>query len=236
MNQAEKQLFWSRSGLGYVQDGAFAMYDGIQSTAQPDRVVDLIGGLGDAMLSSSIKSPDASIQFKDNAICFDTTFINAGAQHEFNDNDVTFELVAQIDKSYNNKDICFGIMADNPWFGINVDRISYVRFTMKSGYDVDFANSDFVYKPTYYAASRTRGGVIKYYRNGQLLRKDEQIEPYVYPVIQMRLGIWNPSIAAHPLGSIIGKIFRSSIYIRALDDAEVMKNYIIDCQRFGVMI
>ena len=57
-------------------------------------MVDLIGGLGDAMLSSSIKSPDASIQFKDNAICFATTFINAGAKHEFNDNDVTFELVA----------------------------------------------------------------------------------------------------------------------------------------------
>ena len=45
----------------------------------------------------------------------------------------------------------------------------------------------------------------------------------------MRLGIWNLSIAAHPLGSIIGKIFRSSIYTRALDDAEVMKNYIVDC-------
>ena len=43
MNQAKKQLFWSRSGLDYVQDGAFAMYDGIQSTAQPDRAVDLIG-------------------------------------------------------------------------------------------------------------------------------------------------------------------------------------------------
>ena len=61
------------------------------------------------------------------------------------------------------------------------------------------------------------------------MRKDEQIEQYVYPVIQMRLGIWNLSIAAHPLGSIIGKIFRSSIYTRALDDAEVMKNYIVDC-------
>ena len=69
------------------------MYDGMRSTTKPDRVIDLIGGLGDAMLSSSIKHSDDSIQFKDNAICFDTTFINAGVQHEFKDNDVTFELV-----------------------------------------------------------------------------------------------------------------------------------------------
>ena len=229
-----KQLFWSRSDLSYVQDGAFAMYDGMQSTTQSDRVVDIVGRLGDAMLSSSIKPPDASIQFKDNAICFDTTFINAGTQHEFNDNDVTFELVAQIVKSFNNKEVFFGIMADNPWFGINIDQTSYVRFTMKSGYDVDFSNSSFVYKPTYYAASRTRDGVIKYYRNGQLLREDKQIEPYVYPAIQMRLGVW--IAGTYPLGSIIGKIFRASIYTRALDDAEVMKNYTIDCQRFEVMI
>lgn len=31
------------------------------------------------------------------------------------------------------------------------------------------------------------------------------------------------------LGSIISKIFRSSIYTRALDNAEIMKNYAIDC-------
>ena len=40
--------------------------------------------------------------------------------------------------------------------------------------------------------------------------------------------------ASKPLGSIIGKMFRASIYKRVLDATEIEKNYAADVERFNI--
>ena len=230
--ESARQIFW-QDAFPYVQQDCFAFYDGIWSTKQNDRIVDLAGGLGDAILSSSVKPSSSSISFVDKAVCFDTTNLNAGFEHAFGTGDLTFEIVAQVDKTYGNE-VCFGIMTDNPWLGINIDQATYVRYTMRSGYDVDFNNVDLIAKPTYYAASRSKDGVVRFWRNGSLLREDSSIATYNYPLKQVLIGIWHSGEASKPLGSIIGKMFRASIYKRVLDATEIKKNYAADVERFNI--
>ena len=233
-NGNTEENYTNPSTKQYIQNGLVLHYDGINNTG--DGHSNTTDVWRDLSRNHNDGIANGSNLWNENRIVFDgnNEWVNCDKQ---NHEQITLSVVFEADNLQTNEyDLLCNYQNGGYGIGINNKKLEFKVYIQGISNPITISsNSDITSNTKYHIVGTYDKTFLRLYINGNLVKTQEQPGE-----IKMTNNNTVMAIGMNPLGNqfernqFFGKIYSAAIYDRAINSEEILQNYKIDNERYGI--